>query len=187
MEQWVAGSFVEKNAFTTYNELLQLVRLLRHRSLLSRIILQSSIVPITDLVKQLIEFLSSASLIYCLTLALMSTTLAGLSEPSTSTADVSEKSAQNQTQTFSPIFLSSRSRNVVPSQPNNDDFGYGFGSEFNADQWLNEKDVEFEKENSTDSDALCPFKTARQAIDSFRLALSPYLSCYRQNFQMLIK
>lgn len=28
MEKWVAGSFVEKNGFMTYNELLQLVRYL---------------------------------------------------------------------------------------------------------------------------------------------------------------
>ncbi|CAI2353224.1 unnamed protein product [Caenorhabditis sp. 36 PRJEB53466] len=153
MEKWVAKSFIEKNEFTTYNELLQL----------------ASIVPIIDIVKQLVEVLSSASLIYCLTLALMSTTLSTVSEPSTST-DVAPK---DNNQTFSPVFISSRT--VI--EPSSD-----FTFEFDDSRWILEEDVDFEKENATDSatEALCPFKSARQAIDQFRIVFSPYLSCYRQ-------
>ncbi|CCD64422.1 Protein CNPPD1 [Caenorhabditis elegans] len=159
MEKWVAGSFVEKNGFMTYNELLQL----------------SSMVPIMDIVKQLIEFISSTSLIYCLTLALMSTTLSTVSEPSTS-ADVTSPKDNNQT--FSPVFLSPRTR----SHPSTTEFGF----EFDENEWTVEEDVEFEKENGTSTD-LCPFESARRAIDKFRLALSPYLSCYRQSFEIFIK
>uniref|UniRef100_A0A1I7U6R0 Protein CNPPD1 n=2 Tax=Caenorhabditis tropicalis TaxID=1561998 RepID=A0A1I7U6R0_9PELO len=158
MEKCVARSFVEKNDFMTYNELLHL----------------SSMVPIIDIVKQLIEFISSTSLIYCLTLALMSTTLSTMSEPSTS-ADVSASEDNNQT--FSPVFL-------PPRVTSKSDLELPTG--FNENMWINEEDVEFEKENGTEAN-LCPFKSARKAIDNFRLALSPYLSCYRQNFEIFIK
>ncbi|UMM36290.1 hypothetical protein L5515_008517 [Caenorhabditis briggsae] len=125
MEKWVAGSFVEKNDFMTYNELLQL----------------SSMIPIIDIVKQLIEFISSTSLIYCLTLALMSATMSTVSEPSTST-DVSVSRDTNRT--FSPVFLSPR----TPSEPTND-----FTFEFSEHKWNIEEDVEFEKENGTEAES----------------------------------
>ncbi|KAF1750781.1 hypothetical protein GCK72_017332 [Caenorhabditis remanei] len=162
MEKWVAGDFMEKNDFATYNELLQL----------------SSMIPILDIVKQLIEFISSTSLIYCLTLALMSTTLSTVSEPSTST-DVNV-TAKDNNQTFSPVFLSPRTRS--------DDAIDEFAFEFNREtKWMNyEEDAEYEKENGTET-GICPFESARRAIDRFRLALSPYLSCYRQNFDIFIK
>ncbi|CAI5452197.1 unnamed protein product [Caenorhabditis angaria] len=59
MEKWVANSFLKKNDFVTYNELDIL----------------SSAVPIYDLIRQLAEIFSSVSLMYCLTLALLSTTI----------------------------------------------------------------------------------------------------------------
>uniref|UniRef100_A0A8R1HWF1 Protein CNPPD1 n=1 Tax=Caenorhabditis japonica TaxID=281687 RepID=A0A8R1HWF1_CAEJA len=161
MEKWVAGSFMQKNDFATYNELLQL----------------SSMIPIIDIVKQLVEFLSTTSLIYCLTLALMSTTLSPVSEPSVST-EVNNQD-QNKNQTFSPVFLSSS--RTIPTTSFDADFV------FDEAQWTVDEDAQFENENMTTGSNFEAFCSFQRAIENFRLALHPYLSCHRQNFEMFVK